>query len=255
LEESENERSGENESLSAYRSQLAGEGYVTEVVRNHTDIIPLLTLGTGVIIVHIPHVARNRNTEGIYEAVVKSCTSLAAASQVLRRTRSSQVKLFSLAAKKGDVSELSYAPLSGLPRVLKMEIPEIFGGLVETQAREDWFPLSAVRYAQGFDVIKVYEEEGVPQAASLQPFSQDEGDDSVGPLRLNPESTYMVTGGTRGIGLEIASWLAGHGARHLYLCLGAAHRGIPLALPSLRRKALLCIYLPWTSVFRVQSPR
>jgi 3-oxoacyl-(acyl-carrier-protein) synthase/NADP-dependent 3-hydroxy acid dehydrogenase YdfG len=217
LEESENERSGENESLSAYRSQLAGEGYVTEVVRNHTDIIPLSTPGTGVIIVHIPHVARNRNTEGIYEAVVKSCTSLAAASQVLRRTGSNQVKLFSLAAKNGDVSELSYAPLSGLARVLKKEIPEIFGGLVETQAQEDWFPLSAIQYAQGFDVIKVYEEEGVPQAASLQPFSQHEGDDSVGPLRLNPKSTYMVTGGTRGIGLEIASWLAGHGARHLIL--------------------------------------
>ncbi|KAL3450159.1 KR domain-containing protein [Aspergillus insuetus] len=98
-----------------------------------------------------------------------------------------------------------------------MEIPEIFGGMLEMQAREDWFPLSAIQYAQGFDIIKVYEQEGVPQAASLQPLSQHEGDDSVGPLRLNPESTYMVTGGTRGIGLEIASWLAGHGARHLIL--------------------------------------
>ncbi|KAJ0419262.1 BcPKS20, polyketide synthase [Aspergillus carlsbadensis] len=211
------DRESENESLSAYRSQLASEGYVTEVVRNHVDITPLLTPETEAIIVHIPHVARDRSTESVYEAVVDSCTSLAAASQVLQRTELNHVKLFSLAAKNGNASELSHAPLSGLARVLKMEIPEIFGGLFETEARADWFPLSAIQYAQGFDVIRVCEEGGVPQAASLQPLSQNEGDDSIGPLRLDSESTYLITGGTRGIGLEIASWLAGHGARHLIL--------------------------------------
>ncbi|MET0291569.1 MAG: beta-ketoacyl reductase, partial [Steroidobacteraceae bacterium] len=36
----------------------------------------------------------------------------------------------------------------------------------------------------------------------------------VGP---NAESTYLVTGGTRGLGLQAATWLAGEGAGHLVL--------------------------------------
>lgn len=34
---------------------------------------------------------------------------------------------------------------------------------------------------------------------------------------VRPDRTYLVTGGTRGFGLEIAKWLAGQGARHLVL--------------------------------------
>lgn len=34
---------------------------------------------------------------------------------------------------------------------------------------------------------------------------------------VRPDATYLITGGTRGFGLEIAKWLAGRGARHLAL--------------------------------------
>lgn len=34
---------------------------------------------------------------------------------------------------------------------------------------------------------------------------------------VRPDATYLITGGTRGFGLEIAKWLAGRGARHLVL--------------------------------------
>ncbi|GHF33342.1 type I polyketide synthase [Streptomyces fumanus] len=37
------------------------------------------------------------------------------------------------------------------------------------------------------------------------------------PLRLDPDGTYLVTGGTGGFGAATAAWLAGHGARHLAL--------------------------------------
>jgi phthiocerol/phenolphthiocerol synthesis type-I polyketide synthase C len=40
--------------------------------------------------------------------------------------------------------------------------------------------------------------------------------------RLQPEATYLVTGGLGGFGLEMAAWLAAHGARHLAL---AGRRG------------------------------
>jgi len=52
-------------------------------------------------------------------------------------------------------------------------------------------------------------------------------DDGVGPtkrlppqplaLRLDPQATYLVTGGTRGFGLATACWLVRKGARHLVL--------------------------------------
>ncbi len=34
---------------------------------------------------------------------------------------------------------------------------------------------------------------------------------------LDPERSYLITGGLGGIGLEVAQWLAGHGARHIVL--------------------------------------
>ncbi|MBZ0285294.1 MAG: type I polyketide synthase [Anaerolineae bacterium] len=36
-------------------------------------------------------------------------------------------------------------------------------------------------------------------------------------LSIHDDATYLITGGLRGIGLEVARWLAGHGAKHLVL--------------------------------------
>jgi acyl transferase domain-containing protein/NADPH:quinone reductase-like Zn-dependent oxidoreductase/thioesterase domain-containing protein/NAD(P)-dependent dehydrogenase (short-subunit alcohol dehydrogenase family)/SAM-dependent methyltransferase/acyl carrier protein len=35
--------------------------------------------------------------------------------------------------------------------------------------------------------------------------------------RFRPDASYLITGGTSGFGLEVAKWMAGHGARHLVL--------------------------------------
>ncbi|KAL4923047.1 uncharacterized protein BDV17DRAFT_296735 [Aspergillus undulatus] len=232
------------EIISTYGTQLASEGYAATVVTNPADIIPLLTPKTAAstIVIHIPHVARTR--EEVYDAVVSSCNSLTAIAQLLvsenhqknwsnetstgtGTTGESKVRLFSLVAKDehSAVSELSYAPLYGLARVLKMEIPEIFGGLFETEKKSMGFPLSAIKYALGFDVVRTCrngdEQRGVPLIAALRPFSfspsNGAGDVNLRSLRLNAEAAYLITGGTRGVGLEIASWMVEHGARHLLL--------------------------------------
>jgi len=41
--------------------------------------------------------------------------------------------------------------------------------------------------------------------------------DATAAVRLRPDATYLVTGGLGGLGLEVARWLAGEGARHLLL--------------------------------------
>jgi KR domain len=107
---------------------------------------------------------------------------------------------------------------------MRMEIAEIFGGLFEED--QGRFPLSAIKHAQGFDVVKV-SEEGVAQMASLQPI-QDESSDRK-QLRLDSEGAYLITGGTRGMGLEIAAWMGRRGASRIVL---VSRRGLPLVVDS-----------------------
>ncbi|KAL3473893.1 BcPKS20, polyketide synthase [Aspergillus californicus] len=220
----------ENETISTYSTQLAMEGYAATVVTNLADIIPLLTPKAEAltVIIHIPQVARTR--EEVYDAVVSSCNSLIVIAQSLVSRNEhngsciDNVRLFSLVTKDeyNADGELSYAPLYGLARALKMEIPGIFGGLFETENKAMGFPLSAIKYALGFDVVRVCqddeEQRGVPLTAALQPISVPLSNRSHNAnVQLNPEATYLTTGGTRGIGLEIASWMVAHGARHLLL--------------------------------------
>lgn len=199
------------ERLSRYQAQLASEGLTTVFIGHATEITPLLTPDT--IVVHIPHVAREKS--GVYEAVTKSCTSLIAAAQVLyhhnQDSRDRTSRLFSLISRDSGTDGLEYAPLYGLARVMKTEMAEGFGGLFDEDRGH--FPLSAFKYAQGFDVVRICQ--GVPQTASLQPFQDQLNDQKQ--LQLRENSTYLITGGTRGIGLEIATWLGERGAHNLLL--------------------------------------
>ena len=207
--------------LPAYCEQPAGQGYATAVVSDAREINPLLTPDT--IVVHIPFTARTKND--LFETVVKSCTSLIAAAQSLYQySQSSRIpacKLFSLVTQDFGIADLGYAPLRGLARVLKTEIPAIFGGLFEVDQGN--FPLSAIQHAQDFDVIRCHK--GAAQIASLQPLQVDSIERAE--LRLNPDGSYLITGGTGGIGLETATWMAKHGARNIIL---VSRRGLPIAM-------------------------
>ncbi|PLB49342.1 BcPKS20, polyketide synthase [Aspergillus steynii IBT 23096] len=203
--------------LAAYQAELVSWGYATAVINNPLEIHDILTPGTATIIVHIPHVAHG--CEGVYDAAIDSCASLIAIAQELVSRPGTTTKLFSIVADDDGISELGHAPLTGLARVLRMEIPDLFGGLLQLGTPSWGFPLSAIKYAQGFDVIRVCDEgeESVPQTASLQPLVLNgEGENELS-SQLNSNSTYLITGGTKGIGLEIASWMVAHGARHLIL--------------------------------------
>ncbi|GAB1209746.1 hypothetical protein APSETT445_008527 [Aspergillus pseudonomiae] len=211
----------ESDKLSIYQAQLADEGYTTVIVSHATEIVPWLTPDT--IVVHVPHAVREKS--GVYEAVTRSCTSLIAVAQIMyhhsQANRNVTSKLFSLISRDFGTSDLGYAPLYGLARAMKMEMLGIFGGLFdEDQGR---FPLSAFKYAQGFDVVRVVQ--GIAQTASLQAFQDEVGDQ--GQLQLKGNSTYLVTGGTRGVGLEIATWLGEQGARNILLL---SRRGLIPAL-------------------------
>ncbi|OBI37497.1 type I polyketide synthase [Mycobacterium colombiense] len=109
--------------------------------------------------------------------------------------------------------------LWGFGRAASLEHPQLWGGLADLAdgSADEWSRLikaattsrdSAVREDQialrGHDVYvpRLVRRIGQPAAA---------------PLTLRGDATYLVTGGLGSIGLEIAGYLAAHGARHLVL--------------------------------------
>ncbi|ROV97820.1 hypothetical protein VPNG_08650 [Cytospora leucostoma] len=215
-----------NATVSAFQEQLAGEGYKTALVSDVTGLETLLSPGT--IVVHIPHAAQTK--DDIYGAVTTSCNTLIAAAQQLQSlNKQSQYdgnkspKLISLATRDFGTGDLVCGSLYGLARVLKSEAADLFGGLFEEDQGQ--FPTRAIQHAQGFDIVRVCE--GVAQTASLQSI-EDEPNSKTKQLSLNPDGTYLITGGTGGMGLEIASWMQQHGARNLIL---VSRSGLPPVLP------------------------
>lgn len=130
----------ESESLSAYQAQLANEGITTVVTDDAMKINPLITPKT--IVVYIPPTAKSK--EEIYAAATQACTSLInVAQQLYHRSisaKSKTVKLFSIVPKDWGIGDLVYAPLHGLSRVLKTEIPEIMAACSRTTAGSFRFP-------------------------------------------------------------------------------------------------------------------
>lgn len=106
-----------------------------------------------------------------------------------------------------DAANPEHAALAGLVRTLRHEHPEL--------------PLSLVDDPDGTaDIAMTTEDEvtyrdGNRRAARLMPVALPARTDSV---LVRPDGAYIVTGGTRGLGLRTAEWLAEQGAGTILLC-------------------------------------
>jgi acyl transferase domain-containing protein len=108
----------------------------------------------------------------------------------------------------------------GVARILAGEHPEFWGGLIDLDLD---VPAAAVAGivggSSGEDIIAVTNTgQLVPRLARI------DSDPSRPDLECRSESTYLVTGGLGELGLQIAKWLAGRGARRIVL---AGRRGLP----------------------------
>ena len=117
---------------------------------------------------------------------------------------------------------LAQAPLHGLCRIIASELPDLWGGLIDTE--DSSFPLQAIKYVQGHDVIRM--SDGVPRTARLRSFPREMASNHIKPKSLfpRPEGTYIITGGIGALGLEVADFLVEKGARRLVL---VSRRGLP----------------------------
>ena len=108
-----------------------------------------------------------------------------------------------------------HAPLWGLGRVIALEHPEIWGGLVDLD------PAASKADAQTLlnELFASTDEDQVAYRSGARHGLRLVGVDPppATELELRSDASYLVTGGRGVLGLLVAGWLVEHGARHLIL--------------------------------------
>ncbi|MDZ8188307.1 MAG: type I polyketide synthase [Nostoc sp. ChiSLP02] len=111
---------------------------------------------------------------------------------------------------------VTQASLWGMGKVVALEHPEIFGGMVdlsvEPTSEEISLLLSDIADPQGEDHL-VYRG-GQRYVARLIPKQLPSTLESCS---ISPDSTYLITGGLGALGLKVAEWLVEQGAKQLVL--------------------------------------
>jgi acyl transferase domain-containing protein/aryl carrier-like protein len=116
----------------------------------------------------------------------------------------------------------SQAPVWGLARALALEHPELWGGLLDldmADAAESARQVLAELESTD-DEDQVAWRDGRRYVARLVPASRFSGQPTV----IRTDASYLITGGTGGLGLRVARWLAERGARQLVLTTRRAWR-------------------------------
>lgn len=112
--------------------------------------------------------------------------------------------------------EVAQSPLWGLGKTCAIEHPEVWGGLIDldpgTTRSEIGSQLSeGIASFQMEDQIAFRRGQSyVARMVRSRPLAPKE-------LRIEPDASYLITGGLWGLGLEVAYWLTQKGARHLVL--------------------------------------
>ncbi|MCI0655821.1 MAG: SDR family NAD(P)-dependent oxidoreductase, partial [Acidobacteria bacterium] len=116
---------------------------------------------------------------------------------------------------------LTQAPLWGFGRVVALERPEIWGGLIDItgQPSEEQTErlLSELMHPDGEDEVVL--RPGARRVSRLARVRLRESE----PLRFRESATYWVVGGLGGLGSAVARWMVEQGARHLLL---SGRRGV-----------------------------
>ncbi|KAI9841066.1 MAG: Type I Iterative PKS [Sclerophora amabilis] len=165
------------------------------------------------VLVHVPD--RVESNEVIPRATEIFCEQLLDTVKFVASQRSS-------ANLGASPTALAHAPLLGLGRIIASEQPDLWGAVIDVESTS--FPLQAIKYVQGVDVIKI--DDTIARRGLLRPLPREKRLLSDRQMRLfpRPEGTYLITGGLGALGVEVASFLADKGARRIVL---ASRRGLP----------------------------
>ena len=115
-----------------------------------------------------------------------------------------------------DLTAVGESALWGLGRVLSGEYPDLWGGIVDVSADD---PLGGVATLRRVLTARPTDDVLAVRGTTVEVARLTTLDDSTSrrPVVCRPNGTYLVTGGLGVLGLEVAAWLAGRGARRLVL--------------------------------------
>ncbi|MBW8709969.1 MAG: SDR family NAD(P)-dependent oxidoreductase, partial [Mycobacterium sp.] len=109
--------------------------------------------------------------------------------------------------------------LWGFGRAASLELPQMWGGLADLSegTADEWSRFINRITPQRDSTVREDQVALRDQAVYVPRLVRRAAQPSDTPLELRDDATYLVTGGLGSIGLEIAGYLAAHGANHLVL--------------------------------------
>lgn len=164
--------------------------------------------------------------EAVTDAAVRSGWLAAGAATTVAGWSGSRPRIWVVTAgvrESAHEAALGQSSLWGIGRIIGGEHGDVWGGVVDLDPADvagsaALLPgLLATR--PGEDVIVL--RDGVPSRPRLVPIDRAPSRSTVD---CQPDGTYLVTGGLGVLGLEVARWLAGRGARRIVL---TGRRGLP----------------------------
>jgi len=164
----------------------------------------------------------------IEDSMQLQCSSAMLLTQALQQLQFSHAPLLwfvtrdaiAAGSDKPQLSGLAQSALWGFARVVSLEHPEFWGGIIDLSANENKKP-AAKKLVQEFfspqdedQVIFRNDERLVPRIKPQQIPQLNQQSDN---LAINPDGYYVISGGLGFLGLKSAQWLAKQGAKHLVL--------------------------------------
>jgi acyl transferase domain-containing protein/acyl-CoA synthetase (AMP-forming)/AMP-acid ligase II/acyl carrier protein len=152
-----------------------------------------------------------RDSVALVPLLIRTVQSTAAVPRVWLGTQAAQA-----VSPEDRLDGLGQTPLWGLGRSLALELPKLWGGLVDLPSGPPTLQYAAavasVLYSDAED-RQVALRRGRILAPRLEVFSPKPGS----PLAIRPDGSYLISGGFGSLGREIGRWLVRGGARHLWL--------------------------------------
>jgi acyl transferase domain-containing protein/acyl carrier protein len=118
--------------------------------------------------------------------------------------------------------ELHLSPLWGFGRVIALEYPHHWGGLIDVSSADDVAEIAAELDAEeGEEFVALHD--GRRSVLRLEKSAVPRRDK----VRFSAEASYLITGGLGALGIQTAEWLVRRGAQHVCLL---ARRPAPAAI-------------------------
>ncbi|NES64845.1 MAG: SDR family NAD(P)-dependent oxidoreductase [Okeania sp. SIO2D1] len=197
--------------------------FVKELPQDYSELLQLVQQETELPLVGIVYLNCEEVTshEEVLSQTETTCQSLLELLQALLQDESSNpTKVWVVTAGAVALGEhpisVAQTPLWGMGKVVSLEHPELWGGLIDLEPSKDVesqmeYLITELLNPDADDQI-VYrrEERYVPRLVPSSPSTSKT-------FKAEPTGSYLITGGLGSLGLKVANWLVQQGARHLIL--------------------------------------